>query len=98
MQTRSLAAIFKSYDIRGIYPDELNDDVAYQIGRCFIPLLKAKNVAVGRDMRDSGEHLFEAFARGATEAGGNVLDVGRVSTDALYFAVGKYELDGGVMI
>jgi phosphomannomutase len=98
METGMLSAIFKSYDVRGIYPDQLNDDLAYKIGRCFIPLLKAKNVAVGRDMRESGEHLFEAFARGATEAGGNVLDVGRVSTDALYFAVGKYELDGGVMI
>ena len=93
-----LAAIFKSYDVRGIYPDQLNDDLAYKIGRCFIPLLGAKNVAVGRDMRESGNQLFEAFARGASEAGGNVLDVGRVSTDALYFAVGKYELDGGVMI
>jgi len=98
MQASSLADIFKSYDVRGIYPDQLNDDLAYQIGRCFIPLLKAKNVAVGRDMRESGNQLFEAFARGASEAGGNVLDVGRVSTDALYFAVGKYELDGGVMI
>lgn len=98
METGMLSAIFKSYDVRGIYPDQLNDDLAYQIGRCFIPLLKAKNVAVGRDMRESGDHLFEAFARGASEAGGNVLDVGRVSTDALYFAVGKYELDGGVMI
>ncbi len=93
-----LAAIFKSYDVRGIYPGELNDDLAYKIGRCFVPLLGAKNVAVGRDMRDSGNSLFEAFARGASEAGANVLDVGRVSTDALYFAVGKYELDGGVMI
>ncbi len=93
-----LAAIFKTYDVRGIYPDQLNDDLAYKIGRCFVPLLEAKNVAVGRDMRDSGNSLFEAFARGASEAGANVLDVGRVSTDALYFAVGKYELDGGVMI
>ncbi len=98
MQASALADIFKSYDVRGIYPDQLNDDLAYKIGRCFIPLLKAKNVAVGRDMRESGNQLFEAFARGASEAGGNVLDVGRVSTDALYFAVGKYELDGGVMI
>lgn len=98
MQASSLADIFKSYDVRGIYPDQLNDDLAYQIGRCFIPLLKAKNVAVGRDMRESGNNLFEAFARGASEAGGNVLDVGRVSTDALYFAVGQYKLDGGVMI
>ena len=98
MGTGMPAAIFKSYDVRGIYPDQLNDDLAYKIGRCFVPLLEAKNVAVGRDMRESGNSLFEAFARGASEAGANVLDVGRVSTDALYFAVGKYELDGGVMI
>jgi len=94
----SLAAIFKSYDVRGIYPDQLNNDLAYKIGRCFVPLLGAKSVAVGRDMRESGNSLFAAFARGASEAGANVLDIGRVSTDALYFAVGKYELDGGVMI
>ena len=98
MQTGSLASIFKSYDVRGIYPDELNEDLAYKIGRCFVPLVKGKNVAVGRDMRESGERLFAGFARGASEAGANVLDIGRVSTDALYFAVGKYNLDGGVMI
>ena len=98
MQTQLNAAIFKSYDVRGIYPSELNDDVAYLIGRCFVPLLNAKTVAVGRDMRPSGETLFEAFARGASEAGAEVIDVGMVSTDALYFAVGKYGYDGGVMI
>jgi phosphomannomutase len=98
MQVRVDPGIFKSYDIRGIYPAELNDDVAYAIGRCFVPLLNAKHIAVGRDMRPSGEKLFEAFARGATDAGADVLDIAMVSTDALYFAVGKYELDGGVMI
>ncbi|MGZ3497288.1 MAG: phosphomannomutase/phosphoglucomutase [Vulcanimicrobiaceae bacterium] len=98
MQAQMNAAIFKSYDVRGIYPAELNDDVAYQIGRCFVPLLNAKTVAVGRDMRPSGEKLYEAFARGATEAGADVVYVGMVSTDALYFAVGKYGYDGGVMI
>jgi phosphomannomutase len=98
MQTQVNTAIFKSYDIRGIYPSELNEDVAYQIGRCFVPLLKAKTVVVGRDMRPSGQRLFEAFARGAAEAGADVVDVGLVSTDALYFAVGKYGYDGGVMI
>ncbi|MBV9272244.1 MAG: phosphomannomutase/phosphoglucomutase, partial [Candidatus Eremiobacteraeota bacterium] len=98
MQTQLNAAIFKSYDVRGIYPSELNDDVAYLIGRCFVPLLQAKTVAVGRDMRPSGETIFEAFARGASEAGADVVDVGMVSTDALYFAVGKYGYDGGVMI
>ena len=98
MQTRLNPALFKSYDVRGIFPGEINEDVAYQIGRCFVPLLSAKTVAVGRDMRPSGTKLFEAFARGATEAGADVTDIGLVSTDCLYFAVGKYGFDGGVMI
>ena len=92
------ASIFKSYDVRGIYPSELNDDIAYGIGRCFVPLVGAKTIVVGRDMRPSGTSLFEAFARGATEAGADVADIGLVSTDALYFAVGKFGFDGGVMI
>ncbi|MEO6912580.1 MAG: phosphomannomutase/phosphoglucomutase, partial [Candidatus Baltobacteraceae bacterium] len=98
MQTQFNPAIFKSYDVRGVYPSELNDDVAYQIGRAFTTLLNATTIAVGRDMRPSGEKLFEAFARGANEAGADVVYVGMVSTDALYFAVGKYGYDGGVMI
>ncbi len=92
------ASIFKSYDVRGIYPSALNDDAAYAIGRCFAPLIGARAIAVGRDMRPSGAALFEAFARGATEAGADVVDIGLVSTDALYFAVGKFDFDGGVMI
>ena len=98
MQTQLNPAIFKSYDVRGIYPAELTDDVAYEIGRAFVALLSAKTIVVGRDMRPSGEKLFENFARGATDAGADVVYVGMVSTDALYFAVGKYEYDGGVMI
>ena len=98
MQTPFHANIFKSYDVRGIYPSELNDEVAYRIGRCFVALLGAQSVVVGRDMRPSGEKLFEAFARGAAEAGADITYVGMVSTDALYFAVGKYGYDGGVMI
>jgi phosphomannomutase len=94
----SLSAIFKSYDVRGIYPAELNDDIAHGIGRAFVNELGLATIAVGRDMRPSGEKLFEAFARGAVEAGADVIDVGKVSTDALYFAVGHYGLAGGVMI
>jgi phosphomannomutase len=98
--------IFKSYDVRGVYPSELSDEVAYAIGRCFVPLLSQRpsvgrdrtTVAVGRDMRLSGQKLSDAFARGATEAGADVVDIGMVSTDALYFAVGAFQLDGGVMI
>jgi phosphomannomutase len=98
MQTRVDPGTFKSYDVRGIYPAQINDEVAYAIGRCFVPLVDAKRIVVGRDMRPSGEKLFEAFARGATDAGADVTDIGLVSTDALYFAVGKFEFDGGVMI
>ncbi|MBV8117815.1 MAG: phosphomannomutase/phosphoglucomutase [Candidatus Eremiobacteraeota bacterium] len=90
--------LFKSYDVRGIYPSEINDDIAYRIGRYFVPLVNAKRVVVGRDMRPSGEKLYEAFARGVTESGADVTYIGMVSTDALYFAVGKYGFDGGVMI
>jgi phosphomannomutase len=98
MQNEINPAIFKSYDVRGIYPAEINDETAYRIGRAIVPLLGAKRLAVGRDMRPSGNSLFEAFARGVTESGADVTDIGLVSTDALYFAVGKYGYDGGVMI
>ncbi len=90
--------IFKSYDVRGIYPAEINEELAYAIGRAFVAELAPGSVAVGRDMRPSGQTLFEAFARGATEGGVDVIDIGLVSTDALYFAVGKYGYGGGVMI
>jgi phosphomannomutase len=98
--------IFKSYDVRGVYPSELSDDVAYGIGRCFVPLVSdgpsghdaRTKVVVGRDMRPSGQKLFDAFAHGAVDAGASVVDIGMVSTDALYFAVGSFDFDGGVMI
>ncbi len=93
--------IFKSYDVRGVYPSELSDEVAYAIGRCFAPMLDVgakTTVVAGRDMRPSGAKLFAAFARGAADAGADVVDIGMVSTDALYFAVGKFDFDGGVMI
>jgi phosphomannomutase len=98
MQMQLVPGLFKSYDVRGIYPSELNDDVAYRIGRAFVPLVGARRIVVGRDMRPTGEALFTAFARGATEAGADVTSIGMVSTDALYFAVGRYGFDGGVMI
>jgi phosphomannomutase len=98
MQAQIDPGTFKSYDVRGIYPSEFSDEAAYRIGRCLAALLGAKRIAVGRDMRPSGTKLFEAFARGATESGADVTDIGLVSTDALYFAVGKYGFDGGVMI
>jgi phosphomannomutase len=93
-------SIFKAYDIRGRYPDALNEDVARQIGRAYVSFLglSGSRVVVGRDMRLSGEPLEDAFVRGVTEAGADVLDIGLVSTDALYFAVGHLEEPGGAMI
>lgn len=78
--------IFKSYDIRGTYPDQLTDDVAHAIGRSFVTFLKAKKVVVGRDMRVSGPALFAALTRGLMDQGAEVIDVGMVSTDQYYYA------------
>jgi phosphomannomutase len=94
----STADIFKSYDIRGIYPDELNEPIAERIGRAFVDFLKPGCVAVGRDMRLSSQPLFEAFARGVTLQGADVVDLGLTSTDELYFAVGHFGYPAGAMI
>jgi len=98
MTVKAVPDIFKSYDVRGIYPAELSDDLAYDIGRALVAELGVTSIVAGRDMRPSGEALFAALARGANEAGADVTDIGLVSTDALYFAVGKYDFAGGVMI
>jgi phosphomannomutase len=98
MRTDFDTSIFKSYDVRGIVPAQLNDDIAYAIGRAFVEVLDRKNICVGRDMRPSGEGFVAAFSRGAADAGADVTQVGLISTDAIYFAVGHYGFDGGVMI
>ena len=98
MQTQIDLSIFKSYDIRGIYPTQLNESVAELIGRAFVEHLKVGTVAVGRDMRTSSQPLFEAFARGAIAQGADVVDLGLTSTDELYFAVGHYDYPAGAMI
>ncbi|MDQ4105563.1 MAG: phosphomannomutase/phosphoglucomutase, partial [Actinomycetota bacterium] len=93
-------SIFKAYDIRGIYSDTLDEDVARDIGRAFVSQLglSGSRVVVARDMRLSGEALERAFIEGVTESGADVLDLGLISTDALYFAVGHLEEPGGAMI
>ena len=93
-------SIFKAYDIRGVYPDTLDEDVARDIGRAFVSQLSlsGSRVVVARDMRLSGEALEKAFIEGVTEAGADVLDLGMISTDALYFAVGHLEEPGGAMV
>ncbi len=91
-------SIFKSYDIRGIVPAQLNDDIAYAVGRAFVEVLDRKNICIGRDMRPSGPGFMDAMSRGAADAGADVTQVGLISTDAIYFAVGSYGFDGGIMI
>jgi phosphomannomutase len=93
-------SIFKAYDIRGVYPEQLDENVARDIGRAFVNHLglSGSRVVVARDMRLSGEALEKAFIQGVTEAGADVLKLGLVSTDALYFAVGHLEEPGGAMI
>jgi phosphomannomutase len=91
-------SIFKAYDIRGTVPNQLNDNIAYGIGNALVSYLKPISIAVGRDMRLSSEHLYEALSHGILDAGVDVVDLGLVSTDGLYFAVGKFGYDGGVMI
>jgi len=90
--------IFKAYDIRGIYPTQLNEETAYLVGKALAEYLKPKNIAVGRDMRLSSPALFESLTGGILEAGADVINIGLCSTDELYFAVGKFGYDAGVMI
>jgi len=92
------AAIFKAYDIRGIYPVQINAEFAYLLGRAFVQFLNCKNVAVGRDMRLSSEALFESLCNGIIDSGADVIDLGLCSTDMLYFAVEKYGYDSGIMV
>ncbi len=87
-------SIFKAYDIRGIYPTDLDETVAYLIGRAFVTFLGAKEVIVGRDMRTSGPAVFGEVVRGITEQGADVIDIGMVSTDQYYFACAKLGLPG----
>ena len=83
-----LSEIFKAYDVRGIYRQNLTEGIAYNIGRAFVYFLKAKSVIVGTDMRVSSPKLSKAFMKGVTEQGANSIFIGEVCTDAVYFASG----------
>ncbi len=90
--------IFKSYDIRGIYPEEINEDAAYRISRATVKFLGAKSIAIGRDVRESSEPLFEALANGITDEGCDVVDIGLASTPQLYFASWRLPVDGAISL
>ncbi|MCL5434889.1 MAG: phosphomannomutase/phosphoglucomutase, partial [Patescibacteria group bacterium] len=90
--------IFKSYDVRGIYPTDFNENIASKISKAYIKLFVPKKVVLGRDVRESGESLFNSILKVFIDAGVDVLDIGVVSTDEFYFAVGSNDVDGGITV
>ena len=91
-----LDTIFKAYDVRGVYPGELDEALARRVGAAFVRFTGSDRVVLGRDMRLSSPALAAAFATGASAAGAVVVDIGEVSTDALYFASGKLGVPGAM--
>ncbi|TSC53897.1 MAG: phosphomannomutase, partial [Parcubacteria group bacterium LiPW_39] len=97
-------SIFKAYDIRGIYPDEINEEAAYKIGQAFVKFLESageignRQIIVGRDARISSDNLFEALTNGIASQSADVINIGLVSTPQFYWAIIKEGAAGGVMI
>jgi phosphomannomutase len=91
-------SIFKAYDVRGLYPSQINGDVARRIGANFVDYLGAARIAVGRDVRLSSPEIATGFIRGAASRGCEVVDVGVVGTDMLYYAVARHDFDGGAIV
>src|SRR5579884_724519 len=97
--------IFKAYDVRGRYGDQIDAEVAYRVARAFVSVLAADSgkpeeelrLALGRDMRLTAPELAERYAEGIRDEGADVVDVGEVATEMLYFAVASRDLDGGLM-
>ncbi|MBL7142246.1 MAG: phosphomannomutase/phosphoglucomutase [Candidatus Pacebacteria bacterium] len=96
--------IFRLYDIRGIYPQDINEEMAYQVGRYFIHFLRKKSkkktltVGIAKDIRYSSPELFRGLSKGIIHEGCNIIDLGLIITPALYFAVSHLRLDGGIII
>jgi phosphomannomutase len=89
---------FKAYDLRGRIPDELNEDIAYRVGRAYATWLKPEKVVVGHDIRLSSPDICEALVNGLLDAGVNVFHIGECGTEEIYFATEHYEMDGGIVV
>jgi phosphomannomutase len=89
---------FKAYDLRGRVPEELNEEVAYRVGRAFVDFLSAKSVVVGHDIRLTSASLCDALVRGLTEAGADVVHIGQCGTEEVYFATFELGVDGGICV
>lgn len=90
--------IFKAYDIRGIYPSEINENDAYNIGRAVVEHLEPKCLGIGRDIRSSSPSLFKSFTQGVIDAGVDVLDLGIITTPMVYFAAGRLDIDAAISL
>jgi phosphomannomutase len=90
--------VFKAYDVRGVYPTELDEEGAYAVGRAYVEHFEPRRIAVGRDMRVSSPSMQRAVMEGAADEGADVLDLGLVGTEMVYFAVGELGLEGGVAV
>jgi phosphomannomutase len=91
-------SVFKAYDVRGLYPSQLDEEGAYAIGRAYVDQFSPQQIAVGYDMRTSSPSMAAAVREGAADAGAEVLDIGLVGTEMVYFAVGSLGLDGGIAV
>ena len=93
-----MGEIFRAYDIRGSFPEEVNEDISHKIGAAFVQLLSEKNIVVARDMRISSPALADAFIKGAIESGATVTDIGMTTTPMLYYAIIDGCFSGGAMV
>jgi phosphomannomutase len=89
---------FKAYDVRGRIPDQLNEDIAYRIGRAYAAFLQPQQVVVGYDIRLSSKQLCDALTRGLTDSGVHVLNIGQCGTEEIYFATSHLQVDGGIVV
>ncbi|MFO8015740.1 MAG: phosphomannomutase/phosphoglucomutase [Candidatus Woesearchaeota archaeon] len=92
------SSVFKAYDIRGVYPEQINEELAYLIGRAFVASLECREVVVGRDARESSPKLHKALLRGIMDQGADVIDIGLTTTPMFYFTIAEYGHDAGIMI
>src|SRR5207302_1142603 len=90
--------IFRAYDIRGVYPDDLDEEAYYRIAKAYTYLFRPKTMVVGMDARESSPKLKDALTSGFVDAGVNVVDIGGITTDMLYFAVGSSDYSGGIVV
>ena len=91
-------SVFKDNDIRGLYPDDWNEETAYRIGNSLASIIEGESIVIGRDGRDSSEEILIKLTEGLTKSGISVTDIGIVDTPAVYFSIGHYQFDGGLMI